>query len=131
MARYKIITLIDITRAQPLRDSADTIKLGQQANFNSLIQAIGLRANPEWRVDPTMQQGQLPEPFEGKAKYWEWTFDVERDDVFLKDNSPVGLLIDDLHGVPVIADLTNTADITPSAFQTLNNNINTYVAIIA
>jgi hypothetical protein len=131
MARYKITTLVDITRTNPSRAETDPLKLQQQANFNSLIQAIGLRANPEWRVDPKMSKGQLPEPFEGKATYWEWTFDVERDDVFLSDNNPVGLLIDDLHGVPVIPDLTNTADITPAAFQTINGNTNTYIEIIS
>jgi hypothetical protein len=131
MARYKITTLIDITRTNPSRAETNSLKLQQQANFNSLIQAIGLRTNPEWRIDPKMRTGQLPEPFEGKAAYWTWEFDSERDDVFLKDEDPVGLLISDLHGVPVIPDLTNTADITPAAFQTINGNTNTYVEIIS
>jgi hypothetical protein len=131
MARYNITTLIDITRSNPDRTDTDSLKLGQQANFNSLIQAIGLRANPEWRIDPKRFTGQLPEPFKGKAAYWTWEFDSERDDVFLEDNNPVGLLIKDLHGVPVVPDLTNTADITPAAFQTVNGNANTHVDIIS
>jgi hypothetical protein len=131
MARYKITTLIDITRTNPDRSETDNLKLSQQANFNSLIQAIGLRANPEWRIDPKMQKGQLPEPFDGKATYWTWEFDSERDDVFLIDNNPVGLLVEDLHGVPVIPDLTNTTDITPAAFQTRNGHTNTHIEIIA
>jgi hypothetical protein len=131
MARYKITTLIDITRTNPDRSETDKLKLSQQANFNSLIQAIGLRANPEWLVDPKMVIGQLPDPFNGKAAYWSWEFDSDRDDVFLEDNNPVGLLIKDLHGVPVIPDLANTTDITPAAFQTANGNTNTYVEIIS
>ena len=131
MARYKITTLVDITRSNPDRTETDQTKLGQQANFNSLIQAIGLRANPEWRIDPKRFTGQLPEPFEGKATYWTWEFDSERDDVFLDDGNPVSLLIKDLHGVPVVPDLANTADITPAAFQTVNGNTNTYIEIIS
>lgn len=130
MARYKITTLVDITRSNPGRTETDQIKLGQQSNFNSLIQAIGLRANPEWRIDPKMHSGQLPEPFDGKATYWTWEFDCERDDVFLYKDNPAGLLIDDLHGVPVLSELKNSADITPAAFQTINGNANTYIEII-
>ncbi len=33
MARYTIITLVDITRTQPTRSETDKIKLGQQSNF--------------------------------------------------------------------------------------------------
>lgn len=131
MPRYKVTTLVDITRSNPDRDSTDQLRLRQQANFNSLLQAIGLRANPTWLSDPKQFEGRLPEPFEGKGTYWIWEFDSERDDVFLEDTNPVGLLIKDLHGVPVISDLTNTADITPAAFQTRNGHTNTHIAIIS
>ncbi len=130
MARYKIVTLIDITRSQPSRDDVDPIRIGQQANFNSLLQAIGLRSNVEWARDPKKHTGSLPDRIGGKATHWIWEVDCEREDVFLKDNDPVGLLVDDLHGVPVIADLENSADIDPAAFQTKNDNQNTWLTII-
>ena len=130
MQRYKITTLIDITRSQAVRSETDKIKIGQQANFNSFLQAIGIRSNVEWIEDPVKHTGRLPEPFDGKANHWIWEIDVERDDVFLKDSNPVGHLIDDLHGVPIVIDLENNADISPSAVQTKGNNINTWVQII-
>jgi hypothetical protein len=130
MPRYQITTLVDITRSDPDRTDTDRIKNGQQSNFNSLVQAIGLRSNIEWLTDPKKESGTLPNDIKGKAIHWIWTFDVERDDVFLKDDDPVGLLIDDLHGVPVIADLENSADIDPAAFQTKNGNQNTWLRII-
>lgn len=130
MPRYKIITLVDITRANPDRKELDRLKLGQQANFNSLLQAIGLRSNVQWTVDPKKYTGSLPYPLEGKANHWIWEFDAEREDVFLKDNDPVGLLKDDLHGVPIISNLENSADINPAAIQTKNGNTNTWVEII-
>jgi hypothetical protein len=127
MPRYRLTTLIDITRADPNRLETDSFKISQQANFNSLIQAIGLRSNVQWAADPRKSSGILPMPFEGKAAHWTWDFECEREDVFLKAGNPVGLLIEDLHGVPIITNLDNSADLNPAAIQTLGDNINTLV----
>lgn len=130
MARYKIVTLIDITRTNPDRAETDQLKLSQQANFNSLIQAIGLRSNITWNRDPKKNTGTLPDNIEGKATHWVWEFDVERDEVFLEGNDPVALLVKDLHGVPVIDLLENSVDLDPSAFQTKGEKQNTWLTII-
>ena len=130
MARYKIITLIDITRSHPTREETDRILLGQQANFNSLLQAIGLRSNVEWSKDPTKHTGALPDSLGGKATHWIWEFECERDEVFLHNNDHVFLLVQDLNRVPVVTNLTNSADIEPAAFQTQGANINTWVTMI-
>ena len=130
MARYRIITLIDITRSQPAREGASAVQRSQQANFNSLLQAIGLRSNVEWARDPKKHTGALPDDIEGKATHWVWEVDCEREEVFLKDGDPCGLLKDDLHGVPIIDQLENSVDITPAAFQTRNGNQNTWITII-
>lgn len=129
MTRYKIITLIDITRTNPTRAETDPTVLGQQANFNSFVQGIGMRANIEWEQDPVAGTGVLPLPFEGKAKYWTWEFTVERDQVFEQDGDPVALLRMDLHNIPVLTELTNNVDIHPAAIQTHGADINTYVSI--
>jgi len=130
MARYQIVTLVDITRSQPSRVETSSLKLGQQSNFNSLVQSIGLRSNISWKQDPKKDNGALPNNMEGKATYWIWEFDTERDDVFLKDKDPTGLLLEDLHGVPIISNLTNSVDIDPAVFQTQGKNINTWIDII-
>jgi len=129
MARYEIITLIDITRSNPSRSESDKTKLGQQANFNSLIQAIGMRSNIEWDSDPKMITGRIPDQ-DSKATYWEWQFETERAQVFEAEGDPVRLLIDDLHNVPVVANLLNSKDIYPAAFQTKGDNANTWITII-
>lgn len=130
MARYKIITLVDITRADPDKRETDPVKVGQQANFNSLIQAIGLRSNVGWIRDPSKHTGRLPDNLAGKAVHWIWEFDCEREDIFLKDNDPVGLLKQDLNGVPVVDRLENSIDLSPAAFQTRNGNQNTWITMI-
>lgn len=128
MQTYQVISLVDITRSRPDRSCTDQFKLGQQANFNSLIQAIGIRSNLEWQIDPVMQSGRLPDPFDGKANYWTWTFTVERDYVFEKDGDPVALLFDDLNGVPVIDGLNNTAMLKPPVFQTKGKDMNIWIS---
>ena len=130
MPRYEIITLIDITRSMPSRSETDQLKLSQQSNFDSLIQAIGLRSNVDWQKDPVSQEGRLPEPWSGKSKYWTWEFNVERDQIFEKEGDPVGLLIEDLHGVPIITNLLESQEIKPAVFQTRGKSINTIVNII-
>jgi hypothetical protein len=128
MPRYQIVTLVDITRTNPSRSETDQRLLAQQANFNTLLQSIGLRSNVTWITDPKEHTGQLPVPLEGKATHWIWTFDIEREDTFLKDGDPVGLLLEDLHGVPIIDGLNNTAIVDPAALQTQGENINIWVS---
>ena len=127
MAIYKIITLVDITRTQSSRTETNQLKVSQQANFNSLCQAIGLRANFNFSENPRQEKGSLPHDIGGKAIYWTWQFETERSDVFLKDNDPVALLKEDLNGVPVINGLNNSADIDPAVFQTAGKNQNIWV----
>lgn len=129
MERFQIITLVDITRSGAGRSETDKIKIGQQANFNSLIQTIGLRSNISWVQDPQKRDGSLPDPIEGKAVHWIWEFETERDRIFLRGDDPVGNLIEDLQGVPIIADLENSADISPPAFQTKGPALNTWIII--
>ena len=131
MARYQLITFIDITRSKPDRLETDKIKLGQQANFNSLLQAIGLRSNVEWVRDPKMYTGALPGALEGKANHWIWEFDCEREDVFLKDENPVGLLVADLHGVPIVSSLNNSVELSPACFICTGEKTNTLLSIIS
>ena len=131
MSRYRIITLVDITRTNPVRSETDRVVLAQQANFNSLVQAIGLRANPEWIRDPVMKTGSLPAPITGKANHWVWEFDVEREDVFLNTDGPVGLFLEYIDGVPIIGDLNNTCDFSPCAFCSKGKNQNIWVELIS
>ena len=127
MARFQIITLVDITQTNPHRSETDQHLLSQQANFNSLVQAIGLRANVVWISSPKEKNGALPKGIDGKAVYWTWTFDVERDDVFLKDGNSVALLIDDLNGVPIIPNLNNSVELDPACFISKGETANVWV----
>lgn len=130
MPRYRITTLVDITRTGFKKSDLDQHKINQQNNFNSIRQAIELRSNVTWNIDPAKKIGSLPDPFDGKAAYWIWEFDTEREDLFLKDGDPVYLLREDLHGVPVISGLDETVDLSPPAAKTKGKDFNTFVEII-
>ncbi len=130
MERYRIISLVDITRSRASRSETDRIKIGQQANFNSLIQAIGIRANIDWDNDPKQYDGRYPDPIEGAGTYWIWEFVTERYSVFLKNDDPVYLLREDIHGVPVVDRLNNTVDISPSVFHTRGEKQNIWISKI-
>ena len=130
MQIYELITLVDITRSNASRSETDPILKGQQANFNTLIQSIGMRANVEWKIDPKWFDG-IPVEGRGKIKHWVWQFECERDDVFNNGKDPVGLLLDDLNSVPIIELLTEVYDLTPPAFVTKGEKPNTWVKLIA
>jgi len=130
MARYRIITLVDITKSNPSRTDTDRIKQGQQSNYNTLLQTVTLRANIESSIDPKYLNGALPTNIGGKAKHWIWEFETDREAVFQKGNDPIGLLIEDMQGVPIIPDLTNIAVIEPPVFQTSGNNQNIWINLI-
>lgn len=125
--RYQIITLIDITKTSPPRGTTDSTALGQQSNYNTLIQTIGLRANIAQSTDPVMTTGRLPAPFSGKGASWTFIFETEHENVFLKEGNPVRLLTEDLNGVPVVALLKNTVTIDPAVFDTTGKNFNTLI----
>jgi len=118
MPRYKIKTSVDITRSNVDRADPDQIRQGQQSNFNTLLQGIGMRANVEWTHNPSRSMLET----DGKVAYWLWEFTVEREDVFLTDGDPVGLLKQDLHGVPIIKNLTET-ETFPKACFLIDKNI--------
>lgn len=121
MPRYTIKTTVDITRSDPGRDDPDTIKHAQQSNFNTLLQGIGMRSNVEWTTDPIKME-------KDGTIHWLWTFEVERDEVFLEVDDPVGLLKKDLHGIPIIKNLTESVVFSKPVFLTQNGDRNIWIS---
>jgi hypothetical protein len=130
MERYQIITLVDITRSNPPRDSSDARLLGQQSNFNSLLQALNIRSNIFYDQAPVADKGRLPEPFAGKGTYWVFEFETERDDVYRLDKDQAGLLKQDLDGIPIIDDLDNSVSFKLPVFKTTGKDVNTTIVEI-
>lgn len=120
MPRYKIKTTVDITRSNPSREDTNSVRNGQQLNFNTLLQGIGMRANVEWDNDPQPVEYQ-------DTKEWFWEFEAEQVDVFATKDDPVGLIKQDLQGIPVIRNLTETAALEKPIFITSGDNQNIWI----
>lgn len=121
MQSFSVKTLVDITVTNPTRDETDPIKIAQQGNFNSLLQGIGMRANMFYDFDPI-------ETEEDGTKYWLWNFKIEQPDIWKTGSDPLGLLKDDLNGIPIIGTLTNTIDIKPAIFDTKTDKQNIWIS---
>ena len=107
--RYKLYTLVDITNTEQYRPNSnnDTLRWKEQ-NFNTVIQTIGLRATISLYGKP------IGSEVNGKIigfdtddiiRVWRFDFETDREDLFQKDDDPVGLLKDDFHLVPYISGL--------------------------
>jgi hypothetical protein len=116
MKFYTGVTLVDITATGVTRHRVEQeLERDQQRNWETVLQCIGLRAQPqlidgpfcdEYTVDDTSFFGEM---YYGKQKVWLFSFGVEFDDVFLLDGDPVGQLDKDFAQVPIISGLDETA----------------------
>lgn len=110
------VTLVDITATGVVRHTNETeLERNQQRNWETVLQVIGLRAQPQLIEGPIVKEFEVDqysgfgEIYYGKHKVWIFCFGVEYEDVFLHDSDPVGGLDKDFAQVPVICGLEETA----------------------
>jgi len=113
---YTGITLVDITATQVTKHSAeDELLRNQQRNWETVLQCIGIKAQPQliegpYRRTLIIDENTLfPEIYFGKQEVWFFSFGVEHEDVFLLKNDPVGALDEAFAQVPIICGLEETA----------------------
>jgi len=114
---YTCATLVDITATGVIRHTTEhEIKRNQQRNWETVLQCIGLRAQPqlidgpqnkELEIDTTTTFGDIF--LHTKQRVWMFSFAVEAADVFLLNGDPVGQLDKDFAQVPIICGLDETA----------------------
>ncbi len=132
--KIKCITLLDITKTNVIsrRHSHEnrvgtelTKQRSQQSNFETLLQIISMRTQPEDITDPeklmiSLKNSIWGSEYSNKAKIpvWQFTFTVAQEYVFNDGESSIGNLVKDSHGIPMIVGLDecsrikNTVDIT-------------------
>jgi hypothetical protein len=115
-------TLFDITQtpysnrrgmleAEPDQDAVK--QRMQQANFETILQIISMRSQPENISSPTVVPTKLgPESPWGNAyrskkaiPSWQFEFTVNYKQVFAQNDQKLGALLQDCRGVPMIKDL--------------------------
>ena len=117
--KLKLYTLVDITQSGE-RKGPNKLAVGQQTNWDTLIQVIGLRANPE-PINITEEESSIKDlefgsNFKGKQKYWVFDFDMP------EGSTSIDALKDDFELVPFISGLTETFDCEPNVFITKDRN---------
>lgn len=120
MQRFRIYTLVDITKTNVFKEFPDPLKKKQQDNFNTLHQTLEMRAIIFSEKDPERKVLD----WEGKKQLtWIWDFYVERDDIYLKDEDPAGLMKIDIEYVPFISGCEETAKFKTCVFSNTNTKI--------
>lgn len=107
-------TLIDITETGE-HHGPNEKSVNQQANYNTLIQVLGLRANPN-PLKTVSHVGSLAglgfgSSYRGKHRYWESEVEIEYGEVPIED------FVEDFDLVPVITELDETVNIKTPIFS--------------
>jgi hypothetical protein len=119
----EIQTLIDITETHVIRPKqGSTQELDQQRNFNTLKQCIEIRSIISYDTAPTFDSKDIKDlgfgsKYKGKHKIWTFRFVPDRSGVYSNGLDEVGCLLDDLHEIPIIKNLTETINIDKAIFD--------------
>jgi len=124
MAIIEIRTLIDITQTNVVRlTQGSQLELDQNRNFITLKQCIELRSIVDFDRGPLCEHIDIKNmgfgtDFKGKHNVWTFYFTPDREDVY-KDGTGngVGFLLEDVHAIPIIKNLTETINIDTAIFD--------------
>jgi len=129
MEKITIVTLIDITETkQYRRESNRELEVKQQQNFLTLLQTIGMRVNPTYDKSPhsEISDGTIYKfgtEIVGLQKIWIFEFYFDYEGGFTDNlGNRCGLLVEDLHLVPVIDGLTESVSLEIPMFDTKTSN---------
>ena len=115
MMRFSIETLVDITETRA-RKGQDEIQYGQQQNFMTLINTLGLRCNVNTVGSPKLLN-KLPTTFgsdyKNKQNVWQQIIEVEYEGA-----TSIDMMLDDFDLVPVITGLQETVEFDVGIFRT-------------
>ena len=120
----EIKTLIDITNTKVNRPNQGTqLEVDQQRNFVTLNQCVELRSVVFYNNKPSCETVDVKDlgfgsVYKGKHKIWTFIFNPDREGVYRDDSgNEIGFLLEDVHGVPVIKNLTETVNIDKAIFD--------------
>lgn len=137
MELIEIKTLIDITNTNLKRPntSAD-LESNQHRNWTTFLQCIGLRCIITYDKNPVISEIDIKDmsfgsKYKGKQKVWTFRFSTDRNDSYLDNGNKIGLLLNDLHQVPIIENLNESINIPKAVFDINDSNwCNTVVTLL-
>ena len=121
MESLEIKTLVDITQTgQTKFKSHDRLLINQQANWNTFLQVLSMRINPNFDEPPLVSTRKIEaEEFgnehklDKEYKVWEFKFQTERDGALTPS-----MLKEDFDLIPVINELEESIINNSDAFRT-------------
>ena len=122
----EIQTLIDITHTRVIRTNQGTqLQIDQHRNFITLMQCAEIRSIIIYETAPSLSTVDVRgmgfgSAYKGQHHVWTFRFVPDRQDVYLDGNNPIAFLINDINGVPVIKNLTETINIDKAIFDCTN-----------
>lgn len=122
--RFRLTTLVDITATGQYQKG--TFESSQQANYNTVINTLGLRANPLFHSlkedDIDLKGIGLGSNYRGEKHVWIFEFDIEQDGAHNLEN-----MQSDFHIVPIITGLGEEVNINNSVFDTQDSKLKNIV----
>ena len=111
---FQGFSLIDITATGVTRGDNDSTERNQQRNWETVLQCIGLRTQPQNVQEPitdivNLKHLDFGDFYTGEQSVWTWYWTVENTGVYDIHNKPLGGLQQDFEQVPIITGLTETA----------------------
>jgi hypothetical protein len=123
MQTIEIKTLLDITNTNILRPGQGSqLEHDQYRNFTTLKQCAELRSIISYDHNPSCETVDIKDlgfgsKYKGKHTVWTWTFYPDRVGVYSDNGNEIGLLINDIDGVPIVKKLTETINIDKAIFE--------------
>ena len=125
---YKLYTLVDITHTGQYRNEYGREELRyKEQNFNTVLQTLGLRSNIWYAHGPVIMEvrGNLVGfDTDDILRLWRFDWRTEAENLYLKNDDPVGFLRDDFNLVPYIKGLDEKMEQHYAVFVTDASNSN-------
>jgi hypothetical protein len=120
----EIQTLVDITNTRVVRTNQGTqLEYDQNRNFVTLIQCAEIRSVVSYNNPPSVHEQEITDmgfgdEYTGVHRVWTISIVPDRQGVYnLGHNDPVEGLVEDIDGVPIIKNLSETINMTKAIFN--------------
>src|SRR6056300_1337710 len=128
--KFRLQTLVDITETHARRQSNDKFAYKQEANFQTVLQTVGLRVNIEYDNSPrfeeiTVTKILFDDKYKGKQMLWTFEFDVEYEDALTLE-----MLKGDFDLIPIITRLNETIHLDKALFKTAGKDTNIMFSVV-
>jgi len=135
--RHRGYTLIDITKTDITNYTPELERMrNKQRNWETVMQVLGLRTQIMSSKQLTTETKDLTnfefgENYSGRQRVWTFEFEVEFDNLYLKDRDPYGVLKYDFSHTPIILGLDETARPPVPLFYTDGASKNIYFIAVS